>query len=266
MKRKRSATDEATIRVPLFGEERELVCRVRLGRRALVELLPAAREISRQVAAVATDRETARGRSVSCRPGCAHCCRQLVPVAPIEALALAKQVGALAPARGQAVRLRFAEAVARMEELGILDRSAPPGRLALQSVASPGTAAWEDVSRRYFAAGVACPFLDAELCGIYDERPVACREYAVTTPPALCERLDPRLEAVPRPIHTVEALAGAGAAVAGLPGAAVPLALALEWAGAQRGGARGTYDGETMFWTLLEQLGTVARPGTGSAT
>lgn len=261
MKRGRPATDEAKIRLPLFGEEREISCQVRLGRRALDDLLPAAREISRQVSAAAVAQAEAAGRAVSCRAGCAHCCRHLAPVAPIEALALAKLVAAMPPARRDAVRQRFAGAVARMEELGILDRAAPRGRYALQSAASPGTTAWEDVSGRYFAAGIPCPFLEEERCGVYDERPVVCREYAVTTPPELCERLEPGLEAVERPVHMDQALTGVGAALAGLPRVAIPLALALEWAEAQRGRARGMFDGEAMFWELLEQLGTVDREG-----
>ncbi len=38
----------------------------------------------------------------------------------------------------------------------------------------------------YFALGIACPFLEAESCGIYEERPMICREHLVTTPAACC--------------------------------------------------------------------------------
>ena len=62
------------------------------------------------------------------------------------------------------------------------------------------------MSGRYFAAGIPCPFLEEERCGVYDERPVVCREYAVTSPPELCERLEPGLEAVERPVHMDQAL------------------------------------------------------------
>jgi hypothetical protein len=34
---------------------------------------------------------------------------------------------------------------------------------------------------RYFLQGVACPFLEAESCGIHPDRPLACREYLVTS-------------------------------------------------------------------------------------
>ncbi len=38
----------------------------------------------------------------------------------------------------------------------------------------------------YFRRAVACPFLEAERCSIHADRPLACREYAVTSPAAAC--------------------------------------------------------------------------------
>ena len=40
--------------------------------------------------------------------------------------------------------------------------------------------------RAYFALGVACPFLVDGSCGIRPVRPLACREYLVTSDPAYC--------------------------------------------------------------------------------
>lgn len=36
-----------------------------------------------------------------------------------------------------------------------------------------------------------CPFLQDSACAIYDERPLVCREYLVTNPPAACTTLTP---------------------------------------------------------------------------
>jgi hypothetical protein len=40
----------------------------------------------------------------------------------------------------------------------------------------------------YFALGIPCPFLEDESCSIYADRPLACREYLVSSEPANCSR------------------------------------------------------------------------------
>lgn len=253
----RPGTEEARVRLPLYGEDREIAFEARVGPRALRDLLPAAREISRQLAGFARAQAEAEGRQVSCSPGCAACCRHLVPVSPVEAVALAEAVAALPADRRDAVRRRFAAAVARMEELGMLDPSAPRGRYALQSAAPPGAPTWEDVSLRYFAASIPCPLLEDERCSVYEERPLPCREYCVTTPPELCATLDPAVETVDRPAHLGDTLSAACAILARLPHGGLPLPLALEWAEVHGHRLRGVHDGEAMVLRLLEELGSL---------
>src|SRR5262249_11986502 len=86
-------------------------------------------------------------------------------------------------------------------------------------------------SHAYFRAGVACPFLEEESCSIHPDRPLACREYLVTSPAENCSH--PTEETV----HMIPIPSGGGKAVRALdrqtsPGRAgwVPLILALEWA------------------------------------
>ena len=38
----------------------------------------------------------------------------------------------------------------------------------------------------YFTYQVACPFLENESCSIHESRPIACREYLVTSSPEYC--------------------------------------------------------------------------------
>lgn len=54
----------------------------------------------------------------------------------------------------------------------------------------------QTVALEYFAAGVACPFLEDEACSIHADRPLVCREYLVTSPPDLCAALSPGIEQV----------------------------------------------------------------------
>lgn len=141
---------------------------------AVEDVLPIVQGLSSLFAARATARVEAEGRAVSCRAGCGACCRQLVPVAPAEARALARLVEALPEPRRSRVRDRFDRALETLNALGILEwlDQDPASRHA--------------VGMDYFRAGVACPFLEDEACSIHPDRPLACREYLVTSPPELC--------------------------------------------------------------------------------
>jgi Fe-S-cluster containining protein len=48
------------------------------------------------------------------------------------------------------------------------------------------TAKLADLAMRYFRQGIACPFLENESCSIHESRPLACREYLVTSPAENC--------------------------------------------------------------------------------
>ena len=246
-------TDTATVHLHVFGQDREISFPVRVGPSALRDLLPAARELSRRVSALAVAHARAEGRSVSCAAGCAACCHHLIPISSVEAVALAKIVAAMKPARRAALRARFAAAVKRMEELGLLDPAAPRGRAALLGQPAPGETAWEHVSRRYFDARIPCPFLEDKRCGVYEHRPIVCREYQVTSPASLCDQLTADVRDVERPIRAGDALGAAAAEIAGVDGH-IPLALALEWAEAHGQALEGTRDGEELFWALLGKL------------
>ncbi len=92
---------------------------------------------------------------VSCKKGCAFCCRMNVDVTPMEAiitLAFAKQ-------RGITIDTDYLRAQAKI----------PKEMLAF----TPGLSA--------------CVFLKKDnICGIYPARPLACRKYVVKNPPDQC--------------------------------------------------------------------------------
>src|SRR3546814_4912333 len=119
------------------------------------------------------------GRRISGRAGCGACCRQLVPIGAIEAAIVRDWVDGRPPDEAERIRARFGEAVARLKAAGLHGR--------LEDRASLRTAEQtRALGLDYFRAGVACPFLVDESCGIYAVRPMKCREYLVTSPAANC--------------------------------------------------------------------------------
>ncbi len=253
---KRASVDTATIHLHVLGQDRELSFPVGVGPRPITDLLRPARELGQRISAIAVEQVEAEGKQVSCKLGCAACCRHLIPISAIEAASLAAVVAAMPRERQAEVRRRFAAAITQLESAGLLDARARKGREALMSDGAPGESPWDNVSRRYFELQVACPFLEDEACGIYADRPLTCREYQVTTPPAWCDELSARVESVPRPARMGEVLSDAANALLGAKSPMIPLPLALEWASAHTAPLRRIKDGEAMFWALLEHMET----------
>ena len=171
-------SERASITLKIAGEPKRIEFDMPVGSVQPAELLPVLRQFSNLMVEAAESRAAREGEVVSCTSGCGACCRQLVPIREMEARRLAAFVRALPEPRRSDILKRFAAAAVRLASSGLrgrlegraeLDRG---GRMALKL--------------DYFALGIACPFLEAESCGIYDERPMICREHLVTTPAACC--------------------------------------------------------------------------------
>lgn len=142
-------------------------------------LLPSVQVLANQVVDHVAARAAEAGHRVSCAKGCGACCRQMVPITPTEAHHLAALVDRQPHERADALRRRFAAAEAQMAEAGVVPEGHP----------DDDPARYREFGLRYFRQGVACPFLEHESCGIHPDRPLVCREYLVTSPPAACGAL-----------------------------------------------------------------------------
>jgi Fe-S-cluster containining protein len=202
---------------------------------------------------------TEEGDSVSCRAGCAACCRQLVPISVVEAHDLARAVAALPSDRREAIRARFAETVTTMERLGFLDPNAHPGRTRILSPTTDLRQGWSDVVARYFAAQIPCPVLEDERCSLYEDRPIVCREVLVVSRPEECTTLG-LARTIARPIQGSEALATAAREFLGEPLPMLPLPLALEWSQAEGGVLELESDGGNLFNHLVAAVDQVEVP------
>jgi len=188
-------------------------------------ILPALRAVSDASVHHAIAQVEAQGKHISCKAGCGACCDQLVPIGPIEAHAIADLVENLPEPRRSVVRARFADAEARL--------AAWPHRPVVDNVDRLNREAKYQTSLEYFRLGITCPFLEEGSCSIYQDRPLVCREYLVTSPADHCARQgDPTA-----PISMV-LVTNTNHALALLPHdhpsdlVRVPLTLALSWSAA----------------------------------
>jgi Fe-S-cluster containining protein len=189
----------------------------------LRELLPTARSLSEAIIGEAVKAEGAKGNSISCRSGCGACCRQLVPVSEVEARLLRDLVEGFPEPRRSRVLARFAEAKARLAESTLLGTLRHPEAVSGDDLVP--------LALDYFAQGIPCPFLENESCSIYEERPVVCREYLVTSPAENCAQPTPgsvRRVALAAKVSTALTRMGRDPSTAQVRW--IPLTLALEWA------------------------------------
>lgn len=216
--------------------------------------LPFLHLLANRAAEAAAEEAQRAGKRVSCGKGCGACCRQMVVISLVEARALAGMVARMPEPRQSEVRRRFAEALRRLREGGVLDRDFSGGG---ETDAFP--LAESDDQRRgaaWFGLGVACPFLEDESCGIHQTRPLVCREYQVTSPSQICSRLyrEP-VERVEMPVRLGQSLARATAEIAGVSVAMIPLVMALELTDEIDAALAGRHDAIAMLEILLGEIG-----------
>src|SRR6478736_2744986 len=180
-----SAAEVATVNLKAMvaGYELKMSVNVPAGPTHLDELVPVLQILSDKVVAVAEQEAQQQGQCISCRKGCGACCRQLVPISPVEARHVARLVGELPEPRRREIRVRFAAARRRLEETGMWER------LNRRHQWPKGGSS--EVGLEYFRMGIACPFLEDESCSIHRDRPLTCREYLVTSPAENCSSPSP---------------------------------------------------------------------------
>ena len=220
-----TASATADLRVNIGSEPVHLQITVPTGPAPIGRMLPVFQGLGDVVVEVGERKAVRAGEAVSCRAGCGACCRQVVPVSPSEARALARLVAALPEPRRAEVRGRFETALRRLRAAGVLQPLLGDDRGESTSLRPAGLA--------YFSEGVPCPFLEDESCSIHRERPLACREYLVTSPAAACARpTSDTVRCVPMPAHASAALRDLEHDAAPDEAAWLPLVLALEHADA----------------------------------
>jgi Fe-S-cluster containining protein len=173
----------ATVGLTVSGQKLEAKITVPAGPVRVRQMLPAFRSLAEAVIDQGVKQVVANGERISCAKGCGACCRQLVPIAEAEARQVRDLVNDLPEPRRSEIRSQFAAARHRLEEAGLLEQLEHPVRFPDGELRPLGL--------KYFALGIACPFLEEESCSIHPERPIACREYLVTSPAEECAQPNP---------------------------------------------------------------------------
>jgi len=236
------ASVRTTFALPVGGGVLNASALLPAGHTTLTQLLPIIQNLESAITGRVAEEARAAGSPISCRAGCAACCRQMVPVNLFEAEALTAWLRALPEERRAQIEERFHRALSELRDAGVIEKVLDPKWGLEEGFAT-------DIAIAYFNAHVACPFLENENCGIYSIRPLACREYMVTSPPELCQ--DPAandVHGVELPLKLSRALYGIGRKLEHDTRGWIPLVFLLAW------GKSGVTPGESVSGTGEEVL------------
>ncbi|MFO0699722.1 MAG: YkgJ family cysteine cluster protein [Nitrospira sp.] len=217
----------------------------------ITAIVPFMRRLGEEAQALEVTRLAEQGKVPSCQKGCAACCRMLVPLSAPEAFAVRDWVRSRSAEQQGRIITRFAEAKVRLLAHGIWQQLSELCEVSAHS----SDEALDDVNRRYYALRMACPFLEEEMCSIYDERPAACRELLVTSPADRCADLIANpVETIPTPMRMSTVLGLLWQDVASTSTRLIPLPLALDWAETHAQANDRTWKGTQLFDQALDKV------------
>jgi Fe-S-cluster containining protein len=217
----------------------------------ITAIVPVTRRLGEEAAELEVQQAVEAGRTISCRKGCAACCRMLVPLSAPEAFALSEYVEQLPPDRRTLLLNHLSDTKDRLIREGLWDR--------LNDVAETSRPVADEeldpINQSYYALRIPCPYLENELCSIYEARPAACRELLVTSPAELCQDLVHN-PIVPLPVSMrISSILGlVWGTLTSTPPRLIPLPMALEWAEQHEEEAGRTWPGSSLLDQVLDKM------------
>lgn len=214
-------------------------------------IVPLMHRLGGEAQAIELARLGEQGKAPSCQKGCAACCRMLVPLSAPEAFALRDWIRSCPIDQQTRISARLHDVKAQLLSKGLWPQ--------LTELCEEGTDVndqfLEQVNRAYYALRIPCPFLMDEECTIYEQRPAACRELLVTSPPDRCDDVIANpVEPVPVPIQMSTVLGLLWQELAKTSTRLIPLPLILEWAERHERAREQTWQGSQLFDQALEKL------------
>ena len=256
------ATEVIGLELDVLGKELNFRIGLGKGRAKLADIVPLARTICSKITDVVVESIYSDGGHIPCCKGCAACCgRYLVPLSVPEAFCLKEEISA-APRYQRESMFRACLLAAQR----ILSQKPPEPSLDQTTEASPvSTAELNLVSSWYVSLKLPCPFLYNGVCTIYEQRPLACREYFVKGSAEACRGRRGIVEVVEMPVQLPNVLAQLAGELEGTGTEAVILPLTLLWCEQNPERADRTWPAAMMVKRFLEIVKAMASKNSTAA-
>lgn len=250
-----NATEVIGLELDILGKKVNFSIAVSKGQATLADIVPLARSVCTKITDVVVESICSDGGRIPCRKGCAACCGPyLVPLSVPEALRLNEEISAAPPNQRESV-LRACLFAARR----ILSQKPPKPFIGQAAVTSPVNHEELNLfSNWYKSLELSCPFLYNDMCFIYEQRPLACRELFVKGSAEACRGEHGIAELVLMPVKMPNALAQLAGDFEGTTAEAVILPLTLAWYEQNKQRAVRTWPAVMMVKRFLEIVKTMA--------
>ncbi len=178
----------------------------------LVELVPAARQISDKISSSVIQYLQEQGHNIPCKAGCNKCCKYLVPATVPESLRLNDELEIMDKWQREQINIKCL-----VNSKKILENKTLQGKNIQQ------------IAESYDHLEMSCPFLKYGKCSIYNCRPLVCREHLVVGSEQSCLEKNPRLKVIQMPLRMSDVLAMLTSELEGREIEAVILPLYTAW-------------------------------------
>jgi Fe-S-cluster containining protein len=217
----------------------------------ITSIVPLTRRLGDEAAELEVQQAIAAGQTISCRKGCAACCRMLVPLSAPEAFALRQYVEQLPTEQRTHLRNRLGDTKDRLKREGLWDRLTE-----VSEASRPVTDEELDpINQSYYARRIPCPYLEDETCSIYEARPAACRELLVTSAAELCQDMAQNpITPLPISMRIGSILGLLWGTLTNSPPRLIPLPMALEWAERHEEESRKTWPASSLLDQALDNM------------
>ncbi|MHC4476994.1 MAG: YkgJ family cysteine cluster protein [Planctomycetota bacterium] len=221
----------------------------------LADIVPLARRVCSEIVKAAIENACRQGRNVPCRKGCAGCCNSyLVPLSIPEALRLSQEIMEAPGCRRESMRN-----ACFLTAWTVLNKR-PPIPLKAQETtnSSENPEFLKLVSNWYADFKLPCPFLYRGACTIYQQRPLACREYFITGSAKACSGSCDKADLLAVPVRMVEVLGQLASELEGTKVEALILPFAVAWSDSNQHRDQRTWPEPMMVKRFAEIIETVA--------
>ena len=214
-------------------------------------IVPLLRRLGEEAQTLEEIQASEEGRTRSCVKGCSACCRMLVPLSPPEAYALMAFINSRPVEQRERIATRLAHVKSILLSHGLWHRL-----LELGKSSQPfDDEALEPINRDYYALRIPCPFLEEDMCSIYEERPAACRELLVTSPAELCQDMAKNeIEPINVPLRVGPVLGLLWSELTDSAPRLIPLPIVADWEKSHQRENRKTWQGAQLLDRALDKV------------
>ena len=250
------------LELDIFGETLDFHIGLCKERAKLADIVPPARALCDKITEIVLRRISSDGGNIPCGEGCSACCKRcLVPVSVPEALRFKEEIIAEPASRRESVWQ------ACLQAARLILRQRPPESFIDQIDTSSSMQSVDigAISNWYTSFNLSCPFLYNNVCGIYEQRPLACREHFIKGSSAACSGLSSGLlteggvaEVIEMPVQLPNVLGRLASELEGGQMESVILPLALIWCQENPERAERTWPAELMVRRFVQIVESMA--------